>query len=232
LKRWPSNVDIGRFLEGEDVYADAVTLLLSYAFIFFGAWNDGLVGLQPTFWTFGLEWTLAFGLAVEVILRLRYSRERAWYFYPLIVIDSLSVATVIPGLTYVQFARTARILVSGGRMLQLIDVISRKRGNPYLVLLIYPFVIPVVAAFFFVVERHAANAQVHNYFQAFSLVLSYSLTVGLVGNHPVTYTGKILAGLMFLAGLMCVSIIGNALSDRYGRKRSRAVRITRTPRQR
>lgn len=232
LKPRSAHIDIGRFLEGEDIYADAATLLLSYAFIFFGAWNDRLIGLEPTLWTFILEWILALGLAVEVVVRLRYARERAWYFYPLIVIDSLSVATVIPGFMFVQFGRTARILVSGGRMLQLIDVISRKRGNPYLVLLIYPFVIPVVAAFFFVVERHAANAQVHNYLQAFSLVLSYSLTVGLAGNHPVTYTGKILAGLMFLAGLMCVSIIGNALSDRYGRKRSRVVRITRTPRER
>lgn len=231
-KRRFAAVDISNFLEGEDVYADALTLLLSYAFIFFGAWNDGLIGLTPAPWTFLLEWALALGLAVEVVLRLRYSRARAWYFYPLIVVDSLSVATVIPGLALVQFARTARILVSGGRMLQLIDVISRKRGNPYLVLLIYPFVIPVVAAFFFVVERHAANAQVHNYFQAFSLVMSYSLTVGLAGNHPVTYTGKVLAGLMFLAGLMCVSIIGNALSDRYGRRRTRTVRITRTPRER
>lgn len=209
------NIEIRRILEGEDIYADALALILSYAFILFGTWNDGLLGMQPARWTYFVEWLLATGLAFEIGLRLCYARERAWYFYPLVLIDAISVATVIPGATFIQFARTIRILVSGGRMLQLIDGISRKRGNPYLVLLIYPFVVPIVAAFFFVVERHAANAQVHNYFQAFSLVMSYSLTVGLSANHPVTYTGKVLAGLMFLAGLMCVSIIGNTLSARY-----------------
>jgi cytochrome c biogenesis factor len=103
-------------------------------------------------------------------------------------------------------------------MLQLIDTISRKRGNPYMILLVYPFVVPIFAAFFFYVEHHASNAQVHNYVQALILMMSYSLTVGLAASHPVTYIGKCLAGVMFLTGLMCVSIIGNALSERYAKQ--------------
>lgn len=213
----PIRVVLRRMLEGDDVMADVVTLVLSYAFIFFGAWNDGLLGFAPDAATLALEWVLALGLATEIVLRLRYARERKWYFYPLIAIDAASVLTVVPGLIFVQFARAVRIAVSGGRMLQLIDVISRKRGNPYLILLVYPFVVPILAAFFFYVEHHAANAQVHNYAQAFASMLSYSLTVGLASSHPVTYTGKMLAGLMFLTGLMCVSIIGNALSERYSK---------------
>ncbi len=40
----------------------------------------------------------------------------------------------------------------------------------------------------------------------------------LAASHPVTYIGKCLAGIMFLTGLMCVSIIGNALSERYAKQ--------------
>lgn len=213
----PNELVLRRMLEGDDVLADVVTLVLSYAFIFFGAWNDHLLGLAPNYATWGLEWALALGLATEIVLRLRYARERKWYFYPLLAIDAASVLTVVPGLLFVQFARAVRIALSGGRMLQLIDVISRKRGNPYLILLVYPFVVPIFAALFFYVEHRAAHAQVHNYLQAFASMLSYSLTVGLASSHPVTYTGKVLAGLMFLTGLMCVSIIGNALSERYSK---------------
>jgi hypothetical protein len=217
VSRMPIKIVLRRVLEGDDVLADVVTLVLSYAFIFFGAWDDGLLGFAPNAGTWALEWTLALGLAAEIVLRLRYARERKWYFYPLIAIDAASVLTVIPGLIFVQFARAVRIAVSGGRMLQLIDGISRKRGNPYLILLVYPFVVPIFAAFFFYVEHHAKSAQVHNYAQAFASMLSYSLTVGLAASHPVTYTGKVLAGIMFLTGLMCVSIIGNALSERYSK---------------
>jgi hypothetical protein len=214
-----TKVELRRILDGDDIYADAVTLVLSYAFIFLGALNDRLLGIEPSPLTVALEWLLATGLAIEIALRLRFTRKRPWYFYPLVLVDVAAVATIIPGLKFIQFARTLRILVSGGRMLQLIDAISRRRGNPYLVLLIYPFIVPPVSALFYFVERHANNANVHDYFHALILMLSYSLTVGFAANHPVTYSGKLLAGVMFLTGLMCVSIIGNALTSRYTEQR-------------
>jgi hypothetical protein len=219
VRRIFTTTNIRRAIEGDDIYADVVTLALAYAFILFAAWNDQLLGLAPNAATFLAQWLLAFGLACEIALRLIFVRKRPWYFYPLVVVDAISVATVIPGLTYVTFARIARLIMSGARMLHLIDAISMKRSNPYLVLLVYPFVVPIAAAFFYAIESHAANSEVHDYFHSLALMLSYSLTVGLVTDHPVTLPGKMISGVMFLAGLMCVSIVGNTLHARYSRTR-------------
>jgi hypothetical protein len=93
----PIRVILRRMLEGDDVYADVLTLVLSYAFIFVGAWNDRLLGLAPNAATWATEWTLALGLAVEIALRLRFARERKWYFYPLIAVDAASVLTIVRG---------------------------------------------------------------------------------------------------------------------------------------
>jgi hypothetical protein len=209
---------IRRFVEGHDVYADVLTLVLSYLFVLVGAWNDNLLGLEPNVFTILLEWALALGLATEIVLRLLFVRERQWHFWPMIIVDAISVATILPGPAYMTFARSARIVVCAGRLLQLIDTLSRRHANPYLVLLVYPFVVPITAAIFYAVERGALHAQVHNYFNALVLMLSYTLTVGLITNHPVTHIGKAMAGIMFLTGLLCVSILGNALTTRYSRR--------------
>jgi hypothetical protein len=209
------------FLRGDTLAADAVSLVLSYAFILFAAWDDSLLGLEPNVFTYIAEYALALGLACEIAARLMLAVDRRWYFYPMIVVDAISVLTVIPSVVYVTFARVIRLVVSGGRMLHLIDRVARRNGNPYLILLIYPLVVPIAAALFFIVERDVANVQIHNYFQALVLMLSYSLTIGIASNHPVTYTGKVIAGIMLLSGLLCVSIIGNALTDRYSILRTR-----------
>jgi hypothetical protein len=206
---------IRELTEGHDLYADAITLVLSYAFVLTGAWNDRLLGLAPNAATLTLEWLLALGLAAEIVLRILFVRERKWHFWPTIAVDTISVATIVPGLAYFTFARLARILVCAVRLLHLIDAISRRRGNPYLVLLVYPFVVPIAAAIFYAVESTAPQGQVHDYFTALALVLSYTLTIGLFTNHPVTPVGTAVAGIMFLTGLMCVSILGNALTARY-----------------
>lgn len=212
-------MNIGRRLDAllgsDNLVEDFLTLGFSYLFILLAAWNDDLLGLPANVFTWAGEYALAAALAVEIVLRLAFVRKRPWYFYPLIVVDAISVLTVLPGIVYVNFARAARLLVSAGRMLQLIDRVSRSRGNPYLVLLVYPFVVPVAAALFFGFERNAPGTQVQNYFQAFTLMMSYSLTVGIASNHPVTDAGKVIAGVLLLIGLLCVSIIGNALTDRY-----------------
>jgi hypothetical protein len=214
---------VERFLRDDALLIDVLTLVLSYAFILVAAWNDRLLGLPPNVVTWCAEYALAAALACEVVFRLVYVVNRPWYYYPLIAVDVVAILTVIPGLAYVTIARVARLLVSAGRVLQLIDQLARARGNPYLILLVYPLVVPIAAALFYTVERSASNVQVHNYFQALTLMMSYSLTVGLASNHPVTYAGKLLAGVMFLTGLMCVSIVGNALTDRYSIVRTRVV---------
>jgi voltage-gated potassium channel len=215
---------VRELIRSDTLTADIVTLMLSYAFILVSAWNDDLLGLPPNVFTLVGEYLLAAGLAVEIVLRLIIVEDRAWYFYPLVVIDAISVLTVIPGLVFVTFARVVRLLVSGTRMLRIIDKLSRAHGNPYIILLVYPLVVPIAAALFFLFERHAPGTQVHNYFQALVLMMNYSLTVGLASNHPVTMEGKVIAGIMLLTGFMCVSIIGNALSTRYTIVRSESVK--------
>jgi hypothetical protein len=216
----PVRTQIQQFIDRRSIWIDVFTVIFSYAFILFAAWNDELIGLAPSPLTWFAEYALALGLAIEIVLRLIYARKRAWFFYPMVVVDTISVLTVIPGLIYVTFARIVRLIVSGARMLALIDRISRRRGNPYLILLVYPLVVPIAAALFYAVEKSASNAQVHNYFQSLVLMMSYSLTVGLASNHPVTATGKAIAGVMLLTGIMSVSIISNALTDRYSYVRS------------
>jgi len=215
LGRFPTKNEFKQFFQNDNIYFDVVTLLLSYMFILFAAWNDDLLGLPSNGFTWLGEYVLAGGLACEIVLRVALVDKRPWHFYPLVALDAISVLTVIPSLIFVTFARVIRLIVSSGRMLQLIDKVSRSRGNPYLILLVYPFVVPIAAALFYALERHASNTQVHNYFQSLVMMMSYSLTVGLAANHPVTTTGKLIAGGMLLTGIMCVSIIGNALTDRY-----------------
>jgi voltage-gated potassium channel len=222
--RVPGKEHLERFIESDNLSHDIVTLVLSYAFILVAAWNDDLLGLPANPYTAACEYVLAAALAAEIVLRLVYARDRRWYFYPLIVIDAVAVLTVFPSFVYVTFARIVRLLVSGGRMLQLIDKISRSRGNPYLILLIYPLIVPIAAALFYIFESRVGNSNVSNYFEALVTMLSYSLTVGLASNHPVTIEGKAVAGLMLLAGLMCISIVGNALTDRYTILRSEQVK--------
>lgn len=215
-----------RFVRSDNLTYDIVTLLLSYAFIFVAAWEDKLLGLPPNPFTLIGEYVLAGGLSIEIAIRVAFARERPWYFYPLIVIDAISVLTVVPALLYATFARVVRLLVSGARMLRLIDKISRRHGNPYLILLVYPLVVPIAAALFYIFESHHAGTQVHNFFQALVIMMSYSLTIGLASNHPVTSQGKVIAGMMLLTGLMCISIMGNALTDRYTIFRTEQVKPT------
>lgn len=169
--------------------------------------------------TLAAEYLLATGLAAEIVMRLMLTRQRPWQFYPLVALDTVAVLTVVPSLAIVTLARVIRLCVSGVRMLHLIDKLSRERGNPYLILLVYPLVVPVVAALFFAIERNAPQSQIHDYFGALVMMMSYSLTLGLAAHHPVTYGGKAIAGAMLLVGLMCVAIIGNALTARYTRVR-------------
>jgi cytochrome c biogenesis factor len=214
---------IERFVSPDNLSHDVVTLVLSYLFIIVAAWNDNLLGLTPGRMTQTAEYVLALMLACEVVLRVIFSRHRPWYFYPLIIVDAVSILTIIPSLIYATFARALRLIFSGVRMVHIIDKLSRARGNPYFVLLIYPFVVPIAAALFFLFERNQAGTHITNFFQSLIVVLSYSLTIGLVSNHPITYGAKLIAGIMLLVGLMCVSIIGNALSNRYTIVRSEEV---------
>jgi len=152
---------------------------------------------------------------IEIYLRLKFTSRKFWYFYPLLMVDAVSVLTIIPALGFVTLARIIRLIVSAVRMLHLIDKMARIKGNPFTILLVYPLIVPVAATLFYAIEGHDKHAQIHNFFEALLLMLSYSLTVGLASNHPVTYAGKTIAGVMLLIGILCISIIGNALSDRY-----------------
>lgn len=222
--KWAINSPVVEALKSPDnFWTDVITLVQSYLFILFAAWNDGLLGLPSNGLTYGVEYLIAIGIVIEIYLRLRFTEQKSWYFYPLLIVDAISVLTIIPALGFVTLARVIRLIVSAVRMLHLIDKMSRVKGNPFTILLVYPLIVPVAAALFYAVEGHDKHAQIHNFFEALVLMLSYSLTVGLASNHPVTYAGKTIAGVMLLIGILCISIIGNALSDRYTILRSSEV---------
>lgn len=196
---------------------DILIVILSYAFILIGAWNDNLLGLCPTMITFGMEYFLAFLLLIEVVFRFIFTKNKNQNFYLFVFIDILSVLTVIPGILYMSFARLARLFVNGFKILKILDHISRKTSNPYYMLYLYPLVIPMISALLYAVEKNARNVNVHNYFDALYMAFSYSLTIGLSSHHPVTMIGNIICGGLLLIGFMIVAVIGNTLSIRYSK---------------
>jgi hypothetical protein len=78
---------------------------------------------------------------------------------------------------------------------------------------IYPLVVPLAAALLFAVESQSQHPAIHNHLDALGMTVGYSLTLG--SSRPSSYAGNIICGILFVGGLLCISVIGNTLSRRY-----------------
>ncbi|HEY3675665.1 MAG TPA: hypothetical protein VGK84_06695 [Candidatus Tumulicola sp.] len=204
---------IDDFVNSKGIAHEIVVVVVSYLFVFAGAWNDGYVGLIPSPASGIIEFCMAAILVMEITSRLLFARERRLSFYALIVLDVVSLLTVVPVLTGFAFARLFRLGYASWRTVLLLERLARSRNNAMYLAWIYILIVPMAAAMLFAVESHAGHSPVRNYFDALAMTVGYALTLG--SSRPTTYAGNIICGVLFVGGVLCIGIIGNTLANRY-----------------
>ena len=192
-------------------------LTVSYLFIFAGAWNDGLIGLFPSALSSAVEIIMAIVLILEISSRLIFTKDRSLGFYGLLSLDVASLLTLVPALMGIAFARIVRLIYASWRTTALIERLARERNNAVYLVWIYPLVLPLAAAILFAIESQSHHAAVRSYFDALAMTIGYSLTLG--STRPNTYAGNVICGILFVAGILCISVIGNTLAQRYTSKK-------------
>jgi hypothetical protein len=213
-RRW-----IEEFVNSRGIAHEIVVVVVSYLFVFAGAWNDGYVGLIASPASGVIEACMAAILVLEITSRLLFVRERPPSFYALIVLDLISLLTVVPVLTGFAFARLFRLGYASWRTVLLLERLARARNNAMYLAWIYVLIVPLAAAMLFAVEAHSGRSPVKNYFDALAMTVGYALTLG--SSRPATYTGNIICGVLFVGGVLCIGIIGNTLANRYHRDDSK-----------
>lgn len=103
---------------------------MSYAFIAAGAWNDGLLGFDPSTLSRACELAMAVILALEIFSRAAFIKDRSPTFWTLILLDSVSILTVFPQIAYLSFLRLGRLVYASVRLTALLDPLSCRAHNP------------------------------------------------------------------------------------------------------
>lgn len=194
---------------------EVIVIALSYAFIFTGAWNDRLLGFEPSAWSRAAELVMAALLASEVVMRIAFTQRsrRLPTFWALVALDIVSILTIFPALVWIAFARVIRMFYAAWRLTTLLDGLADKHNNGMYITAIFPFVVPLLAAAVYGLEREAHGSNIHTYLDALKVCLAFSLTLGNV--RPVTDPAKIICGGLFLLGLLTIGILTNTISLRY-----------------
>ena len=200
-------------MNDEDITHELIVITLSYLFIYAGAWNDGLLGFAQSAFSRGAEYAMAGALALEVFVRVRHTSQRRHGFWPLVALDILSILTVFPVFEWVTFARLARMFYAAARLTRLLDRLAAERNNGMYVTAVFPFVIPLLAAAVFVLERRASGTTIHNYIDALKMCFSYSLSLGSV--RPVTGAAMAVCAALLVLGLLTIGVLTNTISARY-----------------
>lgn len=192
-------------------------ITVSYLFIFAGAWNDGLIGLLPSTFSSVVEIIMATILVLEILSRVAFSKDKSFGFYGLLSLDVASLLTLVPALMGIAFARIIRLIYASWRTTALIERLARQRNNAVYLVWIYPLVLPLAAALLFAIESQSHHPAIKGYLDALAMTIGYSLTLG--SSRPNTYAGNVICGILFVAGILCISVIGNTLAQRYTPKK-------------
>ena len=201
------------FVNSHSLAHEILVIVVSYLFIFSGAWNDGLVGVLPSALSWIVEIIMAAILSLEILSRVFFTNRRGFGFYSLLLLDVVSLLTLIPAFVGVAFARFIRLIYASWRTTALIEQVAKRRNNAMYLVWIYPLVSPLAAALLYAIELQAPHPAVKSYLDALGMTVGYSLTLG--NTRPSTYAGNIVCGALFVAGIICISVIGNALARRY-----------------
>ncbi|HZO94195.1 MAG TPA: hypothetical protein VFB22_10495 [Candidatus Baltobacteraceae bacterium] len=196
-----------------DVEHEVVVICVSYAFILAGAWNDGLLGFPPSGTSRIAEIGAAVALAAEVATRLICTKRRGPRFWTLLLFDVISILTVLPALMWFTFARLVRMVYAAIRLTLLLDRLAADRNNGMFITGVFPFVVPVLAAVLFAIERRASGTTIHNYFDALKMCFAFSLSLGNV--RPATTAGMAICGGLLILGLLTIGVLTNTITARY-----------------
>ncbi len=201
------------FVNHQMVAHEILVIAISYLFVAAGLWNDRVLGLAPTPYSRLAELLLAAALALEIISRLEFTYERPAGFWILIAADVTSILTIFPAIKFVALLRLFRTLYASARLVGLLDCLACKYKNPLYLIGIYPLVVPAVSAVVYAVERNVNGSPIKTYFDALSVCFTFALTLGNV--RPESPISMGLCGILFLAGIVCIGILTNAISARY-----------------
>jgi hypothetical protein len=196
-----------------DVPHEAAVITISYVFIFAGAWNDGLLGFEPSAASRFAEYAMAVVLGAELTLRIRYTTGRGAGFWSLAALDVAAILTVFPMLDWIGFARIIRMCYAAVRLTRLLDRLAADRNNSMYAMTIVPFVVPLLAAAVYAFERGAPGAAIQNYGDALRMCFSFSLSLG--NTRPSTDGAMAICGALFLIGLLTIGVLTNTISARY-----------------
>lgn len=156
---------------------------------------------------------MASALLAEVVMRISFTAQRGAGFWALVTLDFVSVLTVVPGLMWATFARLARMVYAAVRLTYYLDQLARERDNGMYVTGIFPFVVPLLAAVVYSIERHTRGSPIHDFGAALRVCFAFSLTLGNVS--PANDLSKAVCGALFLLGLLTIGVLTNTISARY-----------------
>ncbi len=201
------------FVNSDGIEHEGAVIVVSYLFILAGAWNDDLLGLAPSIWSRFTEWTMAAVLGAEIVSRVMFTYKRNRSYYLILLLDVVSLLTVFPFFDYAGFARLGRMFYAVWRLLRALDSMASSKRNPLYLTALFPFAVPLMAAVVYALDRHIPTSTIHNYLQALLICFAFTLSLGNV--RPASPYGMAICGILFLAGLMCIGIITNWVSNRY-----------------
>jgi hypothetical protein len=156
---------------------------------------------------------MAAALVAEIASRLLLSNQKGRNFWLVLALDATAVTTVLPALTLVAFARLVRSFYATGRLAVLLDRVARRTKKASYVMIMLPFVVPLMAAVVYAIEKHTPHSTIHNYFQALSVCLGFAVSLGNI--RPASPWSMAICGMLFLIGIICIGIITNAIYSRY-----------------
>jgi voltage-gated potassium channel len=211
---------------------DLVMAALACAYIVIGEFNDGLFGYRPTAASIGTEVGITGIFLVEYGTRL-YAAEDRMRFVRTHILELLALISTLRLLRSIQFLRIFRLLRIARlitysqaltRLLRAMRAFEHALSEP-----LFAYGILGIAGLIFFGSlalfdlEKGANPQIHTFADAFWLDISIVLTVGVSSAKPVTPEGRIVAGVLILGGLTCISFFSSALAVRFQRNQHNEV---------
>jgi voltage-gated potassium channel len=200
--------------------------VLAVVYIAVGEYNDGRFGSGPTPFSIGLEVGITVVFIAEYLARL-YAADDRWKFVRTHVLDLLALISTLRLLRALRFLRILRLLSIARlatfsnaltRLLRAIGRFENKISEPqiaYGILGIAAFIVCGALALF--EFEKGVNPQIQTFNDAFWLAVSIVLTVGISTAKPVTDEGRIVAGVLIIGGLTCISFVSSSLALRFQR---------------
>ncbi|MBV8425165.1 MAG: ion transporter [Candidatus Eremiobacteraeota bacterium] len=218
---------LAELLGKAEIPLDIGMAALACAYIVIGEYNDGMFGNAPTTLSYAAEIAITVIFVVEYAVRFYAAQDRG-RFVRTHVIDLLALISTLRLLRGLQFLRLLRILRlarlavfirTSARLARVLHHASNTFTDP---ILAYG-VIGITAMVFFgalaLLEfERGFNPNIRDFNDAFWSAFSIILTVGFSSAKPVTPEGRVVSGVLVVAGLTCISFFTTSLTVRLQQK--------------